>query len=248
VATELTLSNGNRRTLLDLKSGKPRKTVYFPHNPVIGPLGIAMIGLGLAAVAPGIYRMFTGPTERAQAVERLKIDQLEAKLNHDTAKIAKLDAETQRILLAASPSIVEEREARTRTIQENLPLDLWRKEVTNAALELELQLNREIAPVIARIKQQTADNLDDQNEQRWQAHETALDLAQVTQDRIEADTERFRAVTEQTELQTRLLETAVDGMDFFSKQIFIRDRLFPQREEPKRGFISPTGIRTITAF
>jgi len=248
VAVELKLSNGNRQTLLDLKSGRVRKTAYTEASPALDPWTLALVGIGVLAIAPGIYRMFTGPTERAQAVERLKMDQLEAKLQHDNAKIAKLEADTERIRLLASPSIEEERRAKTETIERNLPLDLWRKEIANEALEFELTLNQLKAPLIIRDKELAQENLTALIRQRQQSHEEALELAELAQDRVEAEIERTRAITEQTELQTRLLETAVDGMDFFNKQIFLRDRLFPEREEPKRGFISPTGVRTITAF
>ena len=253
MAVQVKLLIKNQPIITDLRPGRVRKTLYSPPNDPVSAWLLAAVGIGAIAIAPGIYRMFTGPTERAQAIERLKIDQLEAKLNHDNAKIEKLQAESEKIRLALSPSIEEERQEKIKVIRENLPLDLWRKEITNDALELELELNRSIAPTVTRLKQLAADNQADLIRQRQQQHEASLELAELARERAAAETERIAAETDQRELNTRLVETAIDGLDYFSKQIFLRDRLFPPVAAPTARELTLQGrplrsTTTITAF
>jgi hypothetical protein len=80
--------------------------------------------------------------------------------------------------------------------------------------------------------------------EREAANAEALAVSEVMRERAAAETEKVRAATEQQQLNTRLIETAIDGLDYFSKQVFLRDRLFPPRAEP----VPLSRVTTIRAF
>ena len=247
MAVQVTL-NGNRRTITDLKAGRVRKTVYTAPTPGLDPWTLGVLAVvGLAAAAPGIYRLFTGQSEQAQAMERLKMKELEAKLRHDDLLNVKIAQEIDIARQKPLPSTQEEQKLKLDIIRDNAPLDLHTRELTVQKLEQELARNRAVSPFVDIERELSIENLRGLIRSRQQVVEDTHEQSDIRLDRERAETELTDARADQIALQTRLLETAVDGMDFFNKQIFLRERLFPEQPE-RKGFISPGGVRTVVAF
>ena len=231
MAVEIRLLTKNQPKILDLVAGKVRKTVYAEASPALGPLALITIGAVGAALAPGVGRFLFGPAASNEGKEKLAGDLLLAKLHKAEAEVDRINAQTAKLAKDFSPLIQEEQRLKNRALEDSIPLDLARKaNLLEAEIEARERADRDF-PIIQRAREAALQIQEDLARDRREAHLEALQLSELAQERAAAETERVRAATEQQEVNTRLIETAIDGMDFFSKQIFLRDRLFPPRAE-----------------
>lgn len=245
VITKTTKLRGSpvRETITDLQPGKTRTLIYN-----FGPLFWGVIaGAAATLLTTGIGRSVLGLNPKNEGRDWLESEILLAKLNNETTDLRIKREQLARATADPRPRTVEERNQTLNALQQFAPLTFHGQEIKIQQMEEQLDLQDRLVPLIAeqtRLKNETERDLA---EQRAQGVADFLDTQAALRERIQAETDRTEALAEQTEIQNRLVETAIDGLDFFSKQQFLRERLFPPQPAP-RGFISPTGIRTVTNF
>lgn len=232
-----------RETLTDLAPGTTRKTIYN-----FGPFFWGtIVGGGVALLTTGVGRTVLGLNPKNESRDWLEQQLLLAKLNHDNAAVALLNE--QRKVLQADPRArtPEEREEQRAYIQATQPLTLAQQEIKTESMEQQLDLQDRLVPIIAEANRVRLETERDLREQRQQAFEDYLQTQDALRERAAAETQRITAEAEQRALNTSLIETAIGGLDYFSKQIFLRDRLFPP---PPAARAEPALLRqtTITSY
>lgn len=220
-----------RQVLLDLQATPPRKTIY-----AIGPLGWFIIGATGLAITQGAARAIFGKNDRNEAVEALRSAGLLAKLNKSEAETNRITAEIDR--LRSTPITREDIAAKVEVIRANAPLDLALKEITLERDQIALDTERRLAPFVDELKTVRLEKERGLNREREER--LALDLAladvAIEKELAAADVATARAAAQAQ--KTDLVDTALSGLSFFQKRIFLRDRLFPKPKEKDRRRIT----------
>ena len=231
-----------RRVIQDLSPGVARQRAKLP-----GLLDILLGTLPPAVLPKGSARLLVGTSPRNEARENLESRRLEAKIRRDETFAERTQAEAEAIRAAPSPVDEETRDFKLRTLRRLLPLEVAGREISLEQEDAELARAALFFPLLEEEKRAQIENTRSLAARRQAETDSLLALAEVQAEQVAAENALIDARAGQQRLNRDLIETALGGLDGFSKAIFLRDRLFPKIEKrpTRRPLIAQ---RTITSF
>lgn len=245
VLTDITVERSpqERRTVTDISTTPPRSRSRYTAllESLFGQAPSLRLALGAGRVAFGL-----APTDEAR--ERLFSDDLSATANRETPTRKFIGSLLRLTRPTFRPFEREIRDERARVILRSIPLDLSRKEIKLEQEEIALATKERILPFIEELKSSRVDLDRSLAEKRRTEAAVLLDLAASAREKNLADAAFNQARARQERLNRDLVETALGGLDGFSKMIFLRDRLFPPPPEPPRVGRPGRRRRVITSF
>ena len=249
VLTDITVERSpqERRTVTDISTTPPRtrsrytallEALFGGASSMVLPIGAGRAAFGLA------------PTDEAR--ERLFSDDTSAAVNRESPTRKFIGSLLRLTRPTFRPIERNIRDERAKAILRAIPLDLSRKEIKLEQEEVALATKSRILPFIEELKSSRVELDRSLAEKRRTEAAVLLDLAASRREKNLADAAFRQAQTRQERLNRDLVETALGGLDGFSKMIFLRDRLFPPppEEAVRERRVGRPGrrTRTITSF
>jgi len=226
VAVEVKVLKVGSDVLTDLRPGKTRKTIYSPAGQ-LGAMTAFMLGLGAVAVAPGIMRMVAGSSPRAAAREELEDNLLAAKITGEQQKADFLEAQRRLLEREFDPTSEAERAAKLKAIQDSLPLDLSRRELSLEAERAATARADELFPLVLQEREQALQIQGQLATERAERQAEFIATERAKRELFAEETERAALLNRQLEQQTALIEAAIGPLDAAQAAQFARERLFP---------------------
>lgn len=208
---------------------------------LLGPPDVAIFPLG---TGPLVF----GGVPSNEAIERNFSDALLAQLQNADDAIERIAKSTAAARKDNRPLDLKLRAAKALALTQAIPLELSRKQVELQQEEVQLETQQRILPFIEDLKSSRVDLDRSLAEKRRTEAAIALDLAGSRREKELAAAELSLARAAAQSLNRELVETALGGLDGFSKMIFLRDRLFPPEPEVRRVGRPGRRRRVITAF
>lgn len=240
---------------LDVRTSPQRRQVIQDLNPGVAKQRTKLPGLLdilLGTLPPGVLpqgtaRLLVGTSPRNEARENFESRRLEAKIRRDETFAERTEAEAAAIRAGPSPIDEETRQFKLTTLRRFLPLEFATREISLEAEEAELAREAIFFPLLEDEKRAQISNFEALADRRQAETARILGLIEVAAEKTAAEASLLEAKSAQTVQNLELIDTALGGLDGFSKGIFLRDRLFPKPPEARRGTV-PRGVRTITSF
>jgi hypothetical protein len=241
VAVEVKIRTASSQTLTDLRPGKTRKTIYSPTGQ-LGAMTAFMLGIGAPLVASGVARMFVGTTDRAKAREALQDELTAAEIAGEKAKADEIRAKIALIAREFDPTSEAERAARLRVIEQSLPLDLSRKEVSLEEDRANLERADRLFPLVLAEREAAVETLLNLGVERAERQVEFLQTERAKRDALLEQTERQALLNDQLDMNNQLIAAAIGPLDSAQLAQFAREVLFPPGKPEK---IAPIGALSV---
>lgn len=232
-----------RRTVTDISTTPPRARSKFTSVllSLLGPPEVPIFPVGTGPLVFG-----GAPSNSAR--ERSFSDALLADLQKADDAIARLEENIGITSKRNRPLAAEEIRAKRLAIIQALPLDLSLRRVELEQEEAVLEREQRILPFIEDLKSSRVELDRSLAEKRRTEAAIALDLAASRREKELAAALLTQEKAAALRQNRQLVETALGGLDGFSKMIFLRDRLFPPEPEVRRVGRPGRRRRVITSF
>lgn len=242
MAIEVKVLKVGSDVLTDLRPGRTRRTVYSPTGQ-LGPMTLFLLGVGAAAIAPGVLRLATGTSPRSKAREELQDDLLAAQITGEQAKADLIQVNIARIAREFDPVSEEERALKVKAIRDALPLELSREEIDLERERTQAARADELFPLILEERKAAIRTQVELGAERAERQAEFIQTARVSRELLAEKTERQDLLNRQLEQQTDLIQSAIGPLDAAQAAQFAREVLFPP---PKPEKLVPIGALSVS--
>lgn len=241
MAIEVKVLKVGSDVLTDLRPGRTRRTVYTPAGQ-LGPMTLFLLGVGAAAIAPGVARAFTGTTPGGKAREELNDDLLAAKITREQQQADLIQAQIALIGREFDPVSQEQRALKVKAIRDALPLELGQQEVDLEKERAAAARADQLFPLVLEERQAAVRTQQELGNERAERQAEFIQTARVQREFLAEQTERQSLLNQQLEQQTDLIRSAIGPLDAAQAAQFAREVLFPPGKPEK---VAPIGALSV---
>lgn len=233
--------SGPREVLLDISTGKQRKTLYNPLNPWTS----FFLGTALAPVAIGVGRVLWGKSERDEAREALHDRALELKLLKQEADLEKTYAEIDKLRQPFGPRGSPLQEEQAEVLRATLPYELERRELDTEKMQRDLEERQRLFPLKEELQREALETARSLREEREARLGEFMKTQEAVREREAAEKgfleERIQALREERER----IKEALAPLPWWERSEYLREKYFPEEEQKRK---QEPGLRVVRAI